>query len=121
MQKLRSIHLYLGCIFAPMLLFFAVSGIWQTYATYTYGQSKALALLSTIHTSHGLKTPKEPHTLSSPMLRAFVLVMALGFIVTTILGVVMAVKYGRSRKAAYCCLAFGVLFPLVVILIRVVG
>lgn len=29
MKKLRSIHLYLGCIFAPLLLFFAVSGIWQ--------------------------------------------------------------------------------------------
>jgi hypothetical protein len=31
MQKLRSVHLYLGCLFAPMLLFFAISGIWQTY------------------------------------------------------------------------------------------
>jgi hypothetical protein len=30
MKKLRLLHLYLGCIFAPMLLYFAVSGIWQT-------------------------------------------------------------------------------------------
>src|SRR5688572_28393334 len=30
MKKLRSLHLYLGCVFAPMLLFFAMSGIWQS-------------------------------------------------------------------------------------------
>src|SRR5881394_3314209 len=63
MQKLRSIHLYLGCLFAPMLLFFAISGILQTCALApAYQQSKALAWLSTIHTSHGLKVG----TLSSP-------------------------------------------------------
>jgi hypothetical protein len=118
MQKLRSIHLYLGCIFAPMLLFFAISGIWQTYAPLpAYQHSAVRAWLSTIHTSHGLKAG----TLSSPALRDFVLVMAASFIVTTILGVVMSVKYSRSRRAAYCCLAFGVLFPLVFILIKAFG
>ena len=48
----------------------------------------------------------------------FVLIMAVSFIVTTILGVVMAVKYGRNRRAAYYCLVLGVAFPLVLILIR---
>lgn len=27
MQKLRNLHLYLGCVFAPLLLFFAASGL----------------------------------------------------------------------------------------------
>ena len=31
MTRLRSLHLYLGCIFAPMLLLFAITGIWQTF------------------------------------------------------------------------------------------
>lgn len=93
-----------------MLLFFAVSGIWQMYGF----KSKSLALLSTIHTSHNLKVGG----LSSPLLRDFVLAMAVSFIVTTILGVVMALKYGRSRQAACCCLAGGVLFPAVVVLVR---
>jgi hypothetical protein len=114
MKTLRSIHLYLGCIFAPMLLFFAISGIWQTYAPApAYRHSKVLAWLSTIHTSQPLKAG----TLSSSVLRGFVLVMAASFIVTTILGVVMALTFGRSRRAAYCCLAFGALFPVVVILV----
>ena len=50
MQKLRSIHLYLGCIFAPQLLFFAISGIWQALGFRT----PLLKLISTIHTLHVL-------------------------------------------------------------------
>jgi hypothetical protein len=49
MKKLRSLHLYLGCIFAPMLLFFGISGFWQTFDPEYDHHSKALALLSTIH------------------------------------------------------------------------
>lgn len=113
MKQLRSLHLYLGCIFAPMLLFFAVSGFWQTYDPGFAYHSKILGMLSTIHTGGALKIG----TLSNSLLRDFVLVMTLAFIITTILGIIMAVKHGGSRKAAYCCLAFGVLFPLAVILV----
>jgi len=111
MQKLRSIHLYLGCIFAPLLLFFAVSGVWQTLGLH----SEFLSRLSTIHTSHQLKNGSG---LSSGLLQIFVVVMAVSFVITTLLGVVMALKYGRSRRAAYGCLAFGVAFPLALVLIR---
>ena len=114
MHKLRSIHLYLGCIFAPMLLFFATSGIWQSLGL---GGTRLLKALSTIHTSHPLKSGGV--FLSSPVMEGFVLVMAVSFIVTTILGVIMAVKFGRSRNAAFYCLAFGVLFPLALVLLRV--
>lgn len=114
MQKLRSIHLYLGCLFAPMLLFFAASGIWQTY-DFGYSHSRLLTLLSTIHTSRNLKMGG----LTSSLLRDFVLAMSVSFILSTILGVVMALKYGRSRRAAYGCLALGVLMPLLAVLVRV--
>ena len=114
MKKLRSLHLYLGCIFAPMLLLFAISGIWQTLGLGFH--SYILTSLSTIHTGHGLKSGLN---LSSPILHYFVLAMASGFIVTTILGIIMAVNYGGNRRAACCCLAFGVLFPSAVILITV--
>jgi ABC-type spermidine/putrescine transport system permease subunit II len=111
MQKLRSLHLYLGCIFAPLLLFFALSGLWQTLGLHW----PILARLSTIHTGHPLKNG---HWLGSAVLGAFVVVMAVSFIVTTVLGVVMAVKFGRSRRAACACLAFGVVFPLLIILVK---
>ncbi|HUA67528.1 MAG TPA: hypothetical protein VMA13_03175 [Candidatus Saccharimonadales bacterium] len=115
MKKIRSLHLYLGCVFAPMLIFFAISGIWQTYDPAYDSHSKLLAMLSTIHTSQ----PTKSGTLSSAVLRDYVLIMATGFIITTILGVIMALKYDRSRRTAYGCLAFGVLFPLVAVLIKI--
>ena len=114
MKKLRALHLYLGCIFAPMLLFFAASGIWQTYSPCYTNQTKALVMLSTIHRGNSLKSGE---TLSSPVLRGFILLMALGFIITTILGVIMAATQGGNRKAAFWCLVFGFLFPAAVIMI----
>src|SRR3954447_436820 len=100
MQKLRSIHLYLGCIFAPLLLFFAVSGIWQTLGFH----SQLLHRLSSIHTQARWKNGSE---LGSFPLRIFVIIMAVSFVVTTILGIIMAVNFGRNRKIAFYCLALG--------------
>ena len=109
MQKLRSLHLYLGCIFAPLLLFFAVSGIWQMLGM----QAPLLKRLSSIHTAHG---GKNGDGLSSSGMKFFVLLMALAFIITTILGIVLAVKYDRSRRAAWICLALGVVIPMALII-----
>jgi hypothetical protein len=109
MKKLRALHLYFGCIFAPMLVFFAVSGIWQTLGI----RSGIYVWLSTIHTEWALKNGS--HFGSWP-LRIFVVVMAASFVVSTILGVVMALKHGSRRQAIYC-LACGVIVPLGIIFI----
>jgi TM2 domain-containing membrane protein YozV len=71
MQKLRTLHLYLGCVFAPMLIVVAA--------------------------------------------------MACGLAITTVLGVIMALKFGRNRQIAFAGLAFGGLFPLTLGLIRLLG
>jgi hypothetical protein len=114
MKKLRSVHLYLGCIFAPLLLFFAISGIWQTLGIHSH----LLDRLSTIHTSHSLKAGDG---LTSVFLMIVVVLMAVSFIVTTMLGVVMAIKFGRSRRAALYCIGFGVVCPFVFVLLRVLS
>jgi len=92
MQRLRSIHLLLGCIFAPLLLFFAVSGLWQTLGF----QSEFLQKLSSVHTQRAWKDGSE---LGSFALRVFVVLMTVSFIVTTILGVILAFKFGRNRRS----------------------
>jgi len=112
MKKLRSLHLYLGCIFAPMLLFFAVSGIWQTLGLHFH--SHFLSRLTTIHMSRGLKTNDG---FTSFFMMIFVLLMAVSFMISVILGVVMALKFGGSKRAAFYCLAAGVLVPLTIIVI----
>ena len=114
MQKLRSIHLYLGCIFAPLLLFFAISGIWQTLGFH----SEFLEKLSSIHTERAWKGGGE---LGSFPLRVFVVVMAGSFILTTLLGVMMAIKFGRNRKAAVYCLVLGLVIPALMVLFRLLA
>ena len=108
MVRLRSLHLYLGCIFAPMLLFFAISGIWQTLGL------THIPVLKTLSTIHMLS--KAHKSLANPFLMIFNIIMALAFITTTILGIIMALSYGRRRAAIYC-LVFGVAFPVLLVLI----
>lgn len=111
MQKLRSLHLYLGCVFAPLLLFFAVSGIWQTVGPHT----QLLHKLSSIHTQARWKDGSE---LGSFPMRILVVVMAISFVLSTVLGVIMAFKFGRSRKAAIYCLVLGTIIPAGMVLMR---
>ncbi|MDX6765979.1 MAG: hypothetical protein SFU85_04230 [Candidatus Methylacidiphilales bacterium] len=115
MKTLRALHLYLGCLFAPLLLFFAVSGIWQTYRWErpSFGKNNALTLLSTLHTGHALKTG-QPNTLSSVYMQGLVTAMSLCFVATVIIGLVMAFRYGR-RRTALLCLSGGILLPLLLI------
>jgi len=111
MKKLRAIHLYLGCIFAPMLIFFAVSGLWQTLPMGITQHSRIFALLSSIHTSHGMKVG----SLTSIYMMGFVMLMALSPILNIVLGVVMAFKFGHKRAAFYS-LAGGIVVPLIFVL-----
>jgi len=98
MKKLRVLHVYLGCIFAPMLMFFAISGIWQTLGI---GHSGLLAVLSTAHVNSHLKSGV---TLSSSVLRAFSILMALGFIVSAVLVIILAFTQSANRRGSYCSL-----------------
>jgi len=118
MKTLRALHLYLGCFFAPMLVFFAISGIWQTFHWhYVKGQAQphVLALLSTLHTNSSFKAG-QPSTLSSPYLKWFVVAMSAGLLLSILLGVLMAFKHGRRGPALFC-LAAGTLTPLALILL----
>ena len=111
MKKLRAIHLYLGCIFAPMLIFFATSGLWQTLGLH-YSNHPILTKLSTLHTGRGLKNGFD---LASPYMRVLVIAMAISLILTIILGVIMAFKFGHKRAALYS-LAIGIAVPLIFVL-----
>ena len=118
MNRLRQIHLYLGCVFAPLLGFLAVSGLWQNYQwhnpwlrlTNHPRLQQKLAELSTLHTGARLKMG-HPDTLSSPAVKLFVDTMALSLLLTMVLGVVMAFRFGHARIATGCLVA-GVVIPL---------
>lgn len=116
MKQLRTVHLYLGCVFGPLLLYFAISGIWQTLKLHLAPDgSPALAVLSTIHTSRALKSAGTS-TLSSPLLETYIVAMAIGLVLTAILGIVMAIRFGRSKRAVWLSLAVGTLLPFSLVL-----
>ena len=116
MNRLRQIHLYLGCVFAPLLAFFALSGVWQNlFINFTWRLAAnhprlqhLQSLLLTLHTGRRLKSGA---TLSSPTFRYFVAAMALSLLVTMALGIVMAFRFGRARIVV-ACLVVGVAIPL---------
>jgi uncharacterized iron-regulated membrane protein len=100
MKMLRLVHLYLGCIFAPMLIFFALTGAAQMFRI-------PMGLLSEVHTKgYG----------SLPFMILAVL-MGLSVIVTSLLGVAMAFRFGADRKVVWSCLLFGTFLPLVLLVI----
>jgi hypothetical protein len=87
MLLLRRLHLYLGCVFAPALLFFAVTGTWQLYRMHdapkdgSYTPPPAIRALSAIHMNSHL--PGKRASEFTP-LRAFSACAAIGLVVTTL-------------------------------------
>ena len=94
MKNLRKLHLYLGCIFAPILVLFAATGTLQIF---------------------GIKIPIlfEAHTRGSDSLPLilFSALAGVSVIVTCIVGVLMAFRSGNDRRTVWACLLFGTLVP----------
>lgn len=118
MQTLRRAHLYLGCFFAPLLVFFALSGLWQMYALRkppATDRSPVVALLSSVHTGRGLKQGN-PSTLSTPIMLTLVAAMAVSLVANIVLGIVMAFRFGH-RRAAWWCLFAGAAIPILCVIL----
>ncbi|MGZ5001913.1 MAG: hypothetical protein ACXWBM_01845 [Chthoniobacterales bacterium] len=118
MKFLRTLHLYLGCLFAPMLIFFAVTGSWQVFNFHestkdgSYKAPRALAVLSEVHKEAHI--PPTPHRQATP-LRYFLVAAAAGLVLSTVLGVIMAFRFSRQPLVATVCLLLGVAVPGVIL------
>lgn len=118
MLFLRRLHLYLGCLFAPALIFFAVTGGWQLYRfhdsakDHSYVAPQPLQVLSAVHMNSHL--PGKRASEYTP-LRTFSLLAAVGLVLTTVLGVVMAFRFSKNVFAPIFCLAGGLLIPLLIL------
>lgn len=114
MKILRTLHLYLGCLFAPILIFFAVTGSWQLFNWHqstkdkTYIAPPALAALSFIHKDAHI--PGTPSRQPTP-LRYFMLAAAVGLVATSGIGIVMAYRFSQRPMVATVCLLAGVALP----------
>jgi len=120
MKKLRQYHLYLGCIFAPALIFFAVTGSWQLFGKHrglkdgSYRPARSVVILSSIHeTQHLPGTSDDKET----PLKFFMLAAAVGLVITTALGIMMAFRFSPHKAPVLICLAAGVAIPITLLLI----
>lgn len=118
MRLLRRVHLYLGCLFAPVLILFAVSGAWQLFNFHktkkdgSYVAPESLVMASAIHMeSHLAGTPGRNFT----PLRYFMVAASAGLVITSLLGVMMAYRFSGRPIAATSCLLVGVALPAVIL------
>jgi predicted permease len=124
MKSIRQFHLYLGCFFAPLIIYFSLSGAWQVFRFNDLPKNEPTSTLRSVfheiskpHTSSTLPgfNPKVEHSAAFNWLACF---MGFGMVTTSSLGIVLAVRSGRSRQTAWICLIAGVVAPVLLLLIR---
>jgi len=113
-KLIRRIHLFLGCFFAPLLLFYVSTGWYQSV---TLRRNKGVGeaddwpgRLRSVHVDQIF--PAESANAYSPWLfRGLVVTMAIALIVTIVLGVILAFRSIRQRWLVWLSLGLGFLMP----------
>jgi hypothetical protein len=119
-KTLLRLHRYLGLAVAPLVLFFAVSGAWQLFRVHqsrkdgSYEAPRALAVASDVHQAERLfgRARSLPFQLA-------VAAAALALALSTVLGVVAALRITRPRWVAVALLGGGVAVPALLYLLAV--
>lgn len=137
MRAVRQVHMYLGMFFAPAILFFAFSGMLQTFEFHEARNHPPgwIAVIAQIHKKQDLPRPRPPRVEAKPgkdgkrgeaappsthspfALKVFVGLMSLGLIASTLLGIWIALTLRTSRRLTLAMLAAGTLLPIAFILI----
>lgn len=115
MKALRRIHLYLGCFFAPILLFFVVSGWYQTMnPDRRKGPGEAEAIVDRMRSVHAdsLLPSAAANAYSTRPFRYFVVSMSAALLITTALGIVLAFRFSRPRWPVWVSLLLGFGLPI---------
>ena len=113
MKNVRLVHLYLGCFFAPLLVFFTVTGCAQMFAWHEQKKSdprppsartQLFDTLGRVHMHGGNQRGSAPASF-----RLLILAMTAGFLVTVFLGVWMAFRFSQKPMLVWLCLLSGIL------------
>ena len=120
LKQIRRLHLYLGVFFAPLLLFFIVSGWYQTSHPDRRKEAfEARAFwdrMRSVHADQILPTDKA-EAYSTKYMRWLVYGMALALCVTILLGVALALKALKARWLVWLMLVLGFAVPLLLLLL----
>ncbi len=143
-KAIRLVHRYLGLFFAPAIVFFSFSGALQTFGWHetargsSYEPPSWIVRMAQLHKKQTLSIPApknkaqltpvaETHV-SAPKksaddgatkfaLKCFVFVMSIALMLSTILGIIMALRYGGDARIVWAAVFVGTLFPVAVVLL----
>ena len=118
MKTLRRVHLYLGCFFAPLLLFYVITGWYQTVnPDRRKGVSDSQDLVSRLSRVHVEQYyPTESATgYSTRLFRVVIVIMANALIATVILGIILAFRTSRNKWPVWLSLALGIALPVILL------
>jgi ABC-type Fe3+ transport system permease subunit len=114
MPFLRRLHLWLGCFFAPILLFFVCTGWYQTvYHDRQKGLGDAETWVDKLRSIHvdQIYPAERSGTYSPELFKWFVVVMSIALILTVLIGIVLAFRFSRSKWPVALALLLGILVP----------
>lgn len=118
MKTLRRVHLYLGCFFAPLLLFYVATGWYQTInpdRRKGVGDSNDLiSRLNRVHVEQYYPT-ETASGYSTYFFRGLVVIMAIALIATMVLGIILAFRSSRAKWPVWMSLGLGVALPIVLL------
>ena len=119
MRWARRFHTYLGVFFAPLLLFFVGSGWYQVVdRDRLKDPSEAETLVQKLRVVHTDQIYPKTGARQQPSPAAFrwvTVVMSLAMMVTTLLGVVIAVRSLKPRWVVWVVLASGLGVPVLIL------
>lgn len=140
LRRLRQIHLYIGMVFAPMILLFSLSGALQTFRLNEprgWGGTPPawMVWVAAIHKNQSAprteakddarpKAPRpraggpaqRPQQGPSPLpLKILTVLMSIGLFASTVIGMVIALSLRAFRNGALIALAVGVVLPIVLL------
>jgi hypothetical protein len=133
MKTMRKLHLWIGMLFAPTIIFFAISGALQVAGLHEDASSGLVVTMAQVHKNQTIDTPKRrppaprPPEASAPstpqpprtpphrsqLLVVWFFVMALALVVSTGLGIYMAFAYKRDRVVILSLLGAGTAIPII--------
>jgi hypothetical protein len=144
MQKIRRYHYYLGVFFAPMIIMFALSGALQTFRLQEekgWGSEPPtwIVWMGSIHRDSKLpkaKAPEAEHVdaakptaevakaeapkpkglqVNKLPMQIFMVVMSVALLISSFLGLAIALNSRATRNASLVMLALGTLVPLALV------
>jgi len=123
MRRIRQLHLYLGCLFSPLLLYFCVSGAWQVFRLNDVPKENPTAIRRVLHElskPHKAATlpGQDPRQGHSVLFNVVAMLMAAGVSVTLLLGIFMAFRFNKSPRFAALCLLAGLAIPVLFLFLR---